>query len=132
MAVSLQSLRRLRGVYYDDLGRVGENSRRLYATGRQNLLSVRAREDINEIVVVLNARFARVILGPREHHARIDLQESRSLGEMARLLHARLSVRMRAGERHFVRTDELVEGKRRIARKLEVTVWSAGAEGGSV
>lgn len=104
-----ESLGRMRGVRYNDRGRVGENSRRLYATGKQNLLSVRAREDVNEIVVVLNARFARVILGPRAHHARIDLRESRELGEMARLLHARLSVRVRLRERHFVRTDELVE-----------------------
>ncbi len=104
-----ESLRRMRGVYYDDLGLVGANSKKLYATGKQNLLSLRARDDVKEIVVVLNARFARVILGPREHHARIDLRESRSLGEMARLIHARLCVRARMGERHRARTDDLVE-----------------------
>lgn len=55
---------RMRAVHYNDLGPVGSNSRRLSATGKQNLITIRAREDTGEIVVVINARFAAVMLGP--------------------------------------------------------------------
>ncbi len=101
----IESLRRIRAVHYDDLGPVGANHRRLNASGKQNLLVARAREDTGEIVVVLNARFAGVLLG--EQFVRVNLAEARDLGEMARLLHLRLSVMVRVHHSMTVGTDQL-------------------------
>lgn len=102
-----ESLRRLRAVHYDDLGPVGGNSRRLRAGGKQNLLSAKAEEGTGEILVVINARFAAVLLGAQ--FIRVDLVESRHLGEMARLLHLRLSAMVRQGRGLTVPTDQLCE-----------------------
>lgn len=102
-----ESLRRIRAVHYDDLGPVGANFRRLYASGKQNLLSAKTRDDTKELEVVINARFAQFILG--DQWGTIDLRESRRLGEMARLLHQRLSVMVRQGGSLRVRVDRLVE-----------------------
>lgn len=79
------SLKRLRAVHYNDLGRVGDNAKSLTATAKQNLLSATAREDTKELTVVINALFTEVIMG--SHWIKVDLRESRMLGEMARLLH---------------------------------------------
>lgn len=89
------SLIRLRGVYYVDLGLDGDNARRLKAGGKQNLVGTDADEGTGELRIVLNARFASAILGGQ--FVRIDLDETRSLGEQGRILHARLSVAIRIG-----------------------------------
>lgn len=102
-----QSLSRLRSTHYDDLGYVGQNSKSTHMSGKQNLLSAMTREDTKEISIVLNARFSQVIFGG--HHIRIDLNQSRSLGEMARILHARLTALVRPTETRSYRIDELVE-----------------------
>lgn len=102
-----ESLRRIRAVHYDDMGPVGGNHSRLYSSGKQNLLSAaRAREDTGEIEVVINARFASFVLG--EQWGNMDLRESRKLGEMARILHQRLSVMLRPGNSMRVGIDRMV------------------------
>ncbi|MDT7953056.1 MAG: replication protein C, IncQ-type [Acetobacteraceae bacterium] len=102
-----ESLMRLRGVYYADLGGEGDNARRLRAGGKQNLLGTDVDEGTGEIRIVLNARFAAAILGG--HHIRIDLDETRQLSEQGRILHARLSVAIRVGAHLRVPVDRLAE-----------------------
>lgn len=102
-----ESLRRLRAVHYDDMGPVGSNSRRLYASGKQNLLAVTTREDTKEVEVVINARFASFVLG--DQWGNVDLRESRRLGETARILHQRLSVMLRSGSTMRISIDRMVE-----------------------
>ena len=101
------SLLRLCGVYYADLGAEGENARRIRSGGKQNLVGTSADEATGEIRVVLNARFAGSILGGQ--FVRIDLGETRSLGEQARILHARLSVAVRVGSHLRLPVDRLAE-----------------------
>ena len=101
------SLLRMRGVDDNDFGPVGYNSKRFWATGKQNFLTVRGEEEPGEFVVVINARFAAVMLGAP--YSRVDLDEARSLGEMARLLHLRLSVMVRQGCKLEIGTDLLCE-----------------------
>ena len=101
------SLLRMRGVYYNDFGPVGANSKRFWASGKQNLLTLRGEEEPGEFVIVINARFAAVMLGAP--YSRVDLDEARSLGEMARLLHLRLSVIVKQGCKQEVGTDLLCE-----------------------
>jgi hypothetical protein len=101
------SLERMRGIYYNDYGPVTANSRRVMASSKQNLLTFRMNEAEGEVVVVVNARFAAVLLG--NHFVRVNLNESRSLGEMARLLHLRLSVVVREGRSWCVGIDRLCE-----------------------
>ena len=112
-----ESLRRLRTVHYDDMGPVGSDVRRLYASGKQNLLTARTDEATGEIIVVVNARFAAVMLG--RQFVRVNLAESRCLGEMARLLHLRLSVMVRPDSALTVPTDKLC-------------LWAYGDEAASV
>lgn len=101
-----QSLKRLRAVHYNDLGRIGDNARSLTATAKQNLLSATAREDTKELTVVINALFTEIIMG--SHWIKVDLRESRVLGEMARLLHLKLSILLRVGGERQVNLDTMV------------------------
>ena len=101
------SLWRMGMIGYADLGPVGSNSRSLRLSGSQRLLSAGAHDATGEVTVVVNARFAAVLLGA--HFVRVDLKESRDLGEMARLLHLRLSVMVREGKALTVPTDQLCE-----------------------
>ncbi len=101
------SLWRMGMIGYADLGPVGSNSRSLRLSGSQRLLSASAHDATGEVTVVVNARFAAVLLGA--HFVRVDLSESRDLGEMARLLHLRLSVMVRQGKALTVPTDQLCE-----------------------
>lgn len=101
------SLSRMRGIYYNDYGPIGANSRRIHASSKQNLLHFRTSEADGEFVVVVNARFAAVLLG--NHFVRVNLNESRNLCEMARLLHLRLSVIVREGRSWSVGIDRLCQ-----------------------
>lgn len=100
-----EALWRMAAMSYADLGPVGRNARSMRVSGSQRLLSARTDEATGEVVVVVNARFAAVLLGAQ--FIRVDLGESRNLGEMARLLHLRLSVMVRQGKALTVTTDQL-------------------------
>ena len=102
-----ECLWRMAAMSYADLGPVGANARRIRMGGSQRLLSAAMDEATGEVTVVVNARFAAVLLGPP--YGRIDLVEARSLGEMARLLHLRLSVMIRRGKALSVTIDQLGE-----------------------
>lgn len=102
-----EALMRMGMVGYADLGPVGKNARLMRVGGSQRLLSARSDEATGEVLVVVNARFAGVLLGSQ--FIRVDLGESRDLGEMARLLHLRLSVMVRQGNTLTVSTDQLGE-----------------------
>ena len=102
-----ECLWRMAAMSYADLGPVEANARRMRMSGSQRLLSAATDEATGEVTVVVNARFAGVLLGPP--YGRIDLTEARSLGEMARLLHLRLSVMIRRGRALTVTTDQLGE-----------------------
>ncbi len=99
------SLERMSMVAYTDLGPVSANARSHRTGGSQRLLSFSMDEATGEVVVVINARFAAVILGA--HFVRVNLTESRQLGEMARLLHLRLTLTVRQGRSLTVSTDQL-------------------------
>lgn len=101
------SLVRLRGVYYVDFGGEGDNARRLRAGGKQNLVGTDVDDGTGEIRIVVNARFASAVLGGQ--FVRIDLDETRSLGEQGRILHARLSVAIRVGAYLRLPVDRLAE-----------------------
>jgi hypothetical protein len=93
---------------YADLGPVGANSRTFYASGSQRLLSFTTKEVEGEATIVLNARFAAVVLG-RTFFGRVDLKESRSLSEVGRILHMRLSMTVRQdGGSLTIPLDDLV------------------------
>lgn len=103
-----ESLWRMAAMSYADLGPVGANSRRFYAAGSQRLLSFSTKEVEGEATIVLNARFAAVVLG-RTFFGRVDLDESRSLSEVARMLHMRLSLTVRQqGGSLTIPLDDLV------------------------
>lgn len=102
-----ESLWRMAAMSYADFGAVNANARRMRASGSQRLLSASMEEGSGEVSIVINARFAAVVLGA--HFVRVDLAESRDLGEMARLLHLRLSVMVRPGNSLMVTTDQLGE-----------------------
>jgi hypothetical protein len=104
----MESLWRLRGVYYADLGREGANARRMRSGGRQSLLGFEADEAADELRVVLNARFAAAIVGGGQH-SRINLLEHRQLTEAGRLLHLIASVKVRPGGYWPVALDGLCE-----------------------
>jgi hypothetical protein len=92
----LDVLQRLRGVYYIDFGPEGTNARQALSGPRQNLIGFGASEgDGGRLRIILNSRFAGAILGSQ--FSRIDLTEARQLGEVARILHTRLSVWIRPG-----------------------------------
>ena len=122
-----EALWRMAAMSYADLGPVGKNVRMMRVSGSQRLLSARTDEATGEVLVVVNARFAGVLLGAQ--FIKVDLAESRDLGEMARLLHLRLSVMVRQGKALTVPTDQLCEwvygseatsGRARLDRRKEV------------
>ena len=84
-----RSLIRMSTVQYIDLGSVDGTDKIIKAGGQQNLLSMRADEATGRLQILLNARFTAAIF--KIPYSRIDLDESRSLRESARLLHVRLS-----------------------------------------
>lgn len=102
-----ESLWRMAAMSYADLGPVGANSRTFYASGSQRLLSFTTKEVEGEATIVLNARFAAVVLG-KTFFGRVDLDESRSLDEVARMLHMRLSLTVRQGHNLTIPLDDLV------------------------
>lgn len=112
-----ESLWRMSAMSYADFGPVTANARRMRVSGSQRLLSATTDEASGEVIVVINARFARFMLGPQ--FIRVDLGESRALGEMARLLHLCLSSMVRLGNDLTVTLDRLGE-------------WMYGAEARTV
>jgi hypothetical protein len=103
-----ESLWRMAAMSYADLGPVGANSRTFYASGSQRLLSFTTKEVEGEATIVLNARFAAVVLG-QTFFGRVDLTESRSLSEVGRILHMRLSMTVRQeGGKLTIPLDDLV------------------------
>ncbi len=84
-----RSLKRMSTVQYIDLGSADGSDKTIKAGGQQNLLSMCADEATGKLQIVLNARFTAAIL--KIPYSRINLDESRSLRESARLLHVRLS-----------------------------------------
>ncbi|BAI70695.1 hypothetical protein AZL_000570 [Azospirillum sp. B510] len=103
-----ESLWRLRGIHYAELGREGGNARRMKSGARQNLIGFDADEVGGELRVVLNARFATAVLGGAQH-SRINLLEHRQLTEAGRLLHLTLSVQVRPGGYWPVALDGLAD-----------------------
>ena len=101
-----ESLWRMQAMSIGDYGPVGANAKRMRAGGSQRLLSARTEED-GDFTIVVNARFARYLLGPQ--YIRVDLRESRQLGEMARLLHLRLCCVVNLGCRLSVTLDKAAE-----------------------
>lgn len=102
-----ESLWRMSSIIYADLGPIKANARRMYASGSQRLLSFSADEATREAAIVINARFTMVVLG--QLYSRVDLKESRALGEMARLVHFALCMMIRPGRMLRIETDKLVE-----------------------
>ncbi|MBX9659321.1 MAG: hypothetical protein K2X00_12195 [Nitrospiraceae bacterium] len=102
-----ESLWRMAAMSYADLGPVCANSRSFYASGSQRLLSFSNKEAEGEATIVLNARFAAVVLG-ETFFGRVDLEGSRSLDELARMLHMRLSLTVRQGNKLTIPLDDLV------------------------
>lgn len=105
-----ESLWRMANMTYADLGPVRANSRRMYVSGSQRLLSFSADEATKEVTIVINARFSGIVLGPAIHmlHERIDMRESRSLNEVARLVHFSLCLMVARGRRMRIGLDRIV------------------------
>lgn len=102
------SLERLAAVICHDGGPVDESGRSSKARGcGERLLCLRRDERFGRMAVILNSRLSSAIT--EGGYVRIDLNESRSLGEMARLLHLRWCSIVREGETIKVGTDRLCD-----------------------
>lgn len=103
-----RSLKRLRGVYYTDCGRVGGNSDEATSELRQSLLGYSVVRGTGELSLTLNSRFTHVLLGAQ--FSRIDMTHMRALsGETARILYARLSTWVRQGHSRIIGIAKLLE-----------------------
>lgn len=102
-----ESLWRMAAITYADLGPICANSERIHAGSSQRLLTFSANKATREVVVVINARFSAVVLGPP--YEPIDLHESRALGEVGRLVHFTLCLLVRQASRFRIGFDKLTD-----------------------
>lgn len=130
------ALDRIGAVTYSDRSATGPIHRLPPGDRRERrLLWVSDEEQPGNLVVTLNARFTPA--NSTSPYIRINLDESRHLGEMARLLHLRLCLIVREGQTRKVGTDHLCDliyggapetGRQRSRRREEIRKGMAELE----